>query len=203
MRHLFVTHHAASARWLAAFPELEIVAPEDALSAVGSEQTLCWLDLSSVKEGSEQLLLSELLERGLMVVVMSAVPSDSEAAIYLTSGAAGYCHLESVPQQLQDIAGVVEKGGYWMPSNLLQQLVSLVSSTTAKMPAAAVDFSDLTVREYEVAQLVGRGLSNREIAEFLGVTERTIKSHLTIVFDKLGIRDRVKLALMVNSLPIH
>ena len=50
---------------------------------------------------------------------------------------------------------------------------------------------------------VGRGLSNREIAEQLGLGERTIKAHLTTTFEKLQVRDRVQLALAVNRLPIH
>ena len=64
-------------------------------------------------------------------------------------------------------------------------------------------FEILTEREYEVAMAVGQGLSNREIAEQLGLGERTIKAHLTTTFEKLQVRDRVQLALAVNRLPIH
>jgi two-component system nitrate/nitrite response regulator NarL len=51
--------------------------------------------------------------------------------------------------------------------------------------------------------LVGRGHNNREIAEKLEVSERTVKANLTAVFAKLDLRDRVQLALYVNRLPIH
>ena len=66
----------------------------------------------------------------------------------------------------------------------------------------------LTKREYEIATLVGRGESNKRIANRLDITERTVKAHLTEIFRKLQITDRIKLALMmkdtVSSLkPLH
>jgi len=58
----------------------------------------------------------------------------------------------------------------------------------------------LTEREVEVARLVAGGSSNREVAEQLAVTERTVKAHLTTIFEKLAIRDRLQLSLKVNGL---
>jgi two-component system, NarL family, response regulator DevR len=57
----------------------------------------------------------------------------------------------------------------------------------------------LTPREREIAALVARGLSNAQIATRLGVTERTVKNRLTVVFHKLGVRSRVQLALRVRE----
>ncbi len=53
----------------------------------------------------------------------------------------------------------------------------------------------LTTREAEVAQLVGEGHTNRKIAEQLGISEQTVKNHLTAVYDKTGAATRVQLAL--------
>ncbi|MDG2136724.1 MAG: LuxR C-terminal-related transcriptional regulator [Luminiphilus sp.] len=50
---------------------------------------------------------------------------------------------------------------------------------------------------------VGKGLNNKEIASQLGLGERTVKAHLTTTFEKLHVRDRVQLALIVNRLPLH
>ena len=58
---------------------------------------------------------------------------------------------------------------------------------------------NLTKREYEIAILVGRGESNKQIARRLDITERTVKSHLTEIFRKLAITDRIKLALLVKD----
>ena len=62
-----------------------------------------------------------------------------------------------------------------------------------------VSFDDLTKRERQVAQSVSDGLSNREIAARLNISERTVKARLTAVFQKLGVRDRVQLALLMRG----
>ena len=64
---------------------------------------------------------------------------------------------------------------------------------------AALD--DLTKRERQVAQAVADGLSNREIAERLSISERTVKARLTSVFQKVDVRDRVQLALLLRGGP--
>ena len=53
-----------------------------------------------------------------------------------------------------------------------------------------------------VALEVAKGATNKEIAATLGITERTVKSHLTLIFDKTGVRDRVQLALLLNNIQI-
>ena len=59
-------------------------------------------------------------------------------------------------------------------------------------------FAVLTPREIEIARLIGQGASNKRIARQLSITERTVKAHLTMIFRKTGVDDRVKLALMVS-----
>ena len=63
--------------------------------------------------------------------------------------------------------------------------------------------ANLTRRECEIATLVGNGESNKQIARLLDITERTVKAHLTEVFRKLEIADRLKLALMVKGSMTH
>ena len=58
---------------------------------------------------------------------------------------------------------------------------------------------NLTRREYEIAMLVGKGESNKKIAQHLAITERTVKAHLTEIFRKLQISDRIKLALIMKD----
>jgi DNA-binding NarL/FixJ family response regulator len=59
--------------------------------------------------------------------------------------------------------------------------------------------ADLTQREREIATLIGIGESNKQIARRLTITERTVKAHLTEIFRKLGIGDRLRLALRVTA----
>jgi DNA-binding NarL/FixJ family response regulator len=57
----------------------------------------------------------------------------------------------------------------------------------------------LTAKEKLVAELVAKGFTNKEVAKQLAITDRTVKAHLTAVFDKLGVRDRVHLALLLKA----
>ena len=133
-------------------------------------------------------------------MVMSATPSEAEAFQALNAGAAGYCHLEAAPEQLREIALVVGHGGLWMPPGLLQRLLALsVRTAPASTADAAPALAELTAREREVAAQVALGASNSEIADALGITGRTVKAHLTAIFAKLGVRDRVQLALMMRG----
>ena len=59
--------------------------------------------------------------------------------------------------------------------------------------------NDLTKREEEVLRLVGQGLANKQIARRLGIGERTVKAHLTSVFQRLGVSDRVQAALWARE----
>jgi DNA-binding NarL/FixJ family response regulator len=88
-----------------------------------------------------------------------------------------------------------------MPPELLQRFLAL--STRAIPPAMPEEptLNSLTSREVMVAEQVARGASNREIAEALEITERTVKAHLSAIFEKLEVRDRVQLALRMNNIP--
>jgi DNA-binding NarL/FixJ family response regulator len=72
-------------------------------------------------------------------------------------------------------------------------LVAQISSSKA------VSLDELTKRERQVAKAVADGLSNREIAARLSISERTVKARLTSVFQKLNVRDRVQLALLLRG----
>jgi len=76
-----------------------------------------------------------------------------------------------------------------------------------RLPPRAVSPSQvlqekLTEREREVALAVSRGASNKEVARQLGITERTVKAHVSIIFTKLAVQDRLHLALRIRELHI-
>jgi DNA-binding NarL/FixJ family response regulator len=58
----------------------------------------------------------------------------------------------------------------------------------------------LTAREQETAALLARGASNKEIARQLDITERTVKAHVGAMLEKLGVRDRLRLSLIINGI---
>jgi DNA-binding NarL/FixJ family response regulator len=100
---------------------------------------------------------------------------------------------------------VVENGGLWVGQSLLQKLVGTTSRLIGQRMSGQNGqdcLSQLSEREAQVAKLVAGGASNKEIAGQLSITERTVKAHLSAVFEKLGLRDRLQLSLKINGLSI-
>jgi DNA-binding NarL/FixJ family response regulator len=161
------------------------------------------LDLTGIATDLHTENVAAASSLGRPVVAMVGAPGEAEAFSLLNAGVQGYCHVTAAPEQLREIALVVENGGLWMPPPLLQRFLA-VSTRAIPVPApAAHELNDLTAREVMVAEQVARGASNREIAEELEITERTVKAHLSAIFDKLGVRDRVQLALRMNNIPTY
>jgi len=191
-------------RWCLAFPEARVasqIAEVDVLdrSVPGS----LWLDLSAIPAESRLVSAAAACALGWPAVAMVAVPNEAEAFSLLKAGVQGYCHVEAAFEQLREIALVVEHGGLWMPPDLMQRFLSVSTRVIAVAAPEVPELNDLTSRELMVAEQVAHGASNREIAEALKITERTVKAHLSAIFEKLGVRDRVQLALRMNNIPIY
>ena len=88
-----------------------------------------------------------------------------------------------------------------MPPTMRQGFLAVSTLSVAAVQLGMAEFDELTGREQMVAEQVALGASNREIAEKLEITERTVKAHLSAIFAKLGARDRVQLALKMNNIP--
>ena len=84
------------------------------------------------------------------------------------------------------------------PALMARLLRALGARLTRAAPRADV-LDGLSAREREVAEAVAQGLSNKEIALRLALTERTVKAHLAAVFDKLGVRDRLQLVVKIGA----
>ena len=191
-------------RWREAFPAARAAAKmarltEKVLTDTGS----LWLDTAQLPEQLRMPRVIAACALGRPVVVMVGVPAEGEAHAFLNAGAVGYCHVEATPEQLQEIATVVEHGGLWMPPALLQRFLALTMRATGSQITQVQPLNELTSRELMVAEQVAKGASNREIAEILSITERTVKAHLSAIFEKLQVRDRVQLALKMNNIPTY
>ena len=201
MKHVFVTPVGALRnRWREAFPEALVVTSVEALALEAPAAEVAWLDASQMDDTARRERLAAATAAGYRVVVLSAAPGEADAFQALNAGAVGYCHLESAPEQLREVGLVVAHGGLWMPAELVQRLVALSVRTQPASDVARVNLEVLTPRERDVARHVAQGASNREVAAALDITERTVKAHLSAVFEKLAVRDRVQLALVMSQI---
>ncbi len=136
--------------------------------------------------------------KGLRAIVASARPHDEQGTKVLASGAVGYCHTYAPPALLNQILEVVDAGEIWMGRSLVTRLLRLVESRAGGQEEWHANA--LTEREDMVARRAAVGEANGEIAAALGITERTVKAHLSSVFEKLGVSDRLQLALRVHGI---
>ena len=189
--------------WRAAMPAANVV-----LRSVGNRVQpgagkIRWCRLRAGEKHTD--VLPPLFVPGKFIVVLADQPDDALILDVLAAGAAGCCNTHAAPEVLQQVALVVENGGLWVGQSLLSRLIGDTARILARRetPEAHDDWSGLlSEREVQVARLVASGESNKEIARELAITERTVKAHLTAIFEKLGLRDRLHLSLRVNGLPL-
>lgn len=135
-------------------------------------------------------------------IALSDEPNDDEGLVAFSAGASGYCNAHAAPEVLHQVAEVVLHGGLWVGRSILDRLVFAVTRRQQSSPAGntqvVLEQASLTEREREVTLQVANGVANKEIALALDISERTVKAHLTSAFKKLGVRDRLQLALLLN-----
>lgn len=191
--NVFVTHSPVPPeRWLQAFPEAIITS---AIAPNLAPETLVWLHNLSLSN------LGGSSRTGVQFIVLHDEPSDEKGLAALSEGAAGYANAHATPQLLHTIESVVRNHGLWVGETLLNRLtraISMATTTTAKQ-AQHPALAKLSERERDVATRVAHGESNKEVARDLNITERTVKAHLTAVFEKLGVRDRLQLAVLLGT----
>ena len=102
--------------------------------------------------------------------------------------------------RLVEAVRVISGGAVWLGQKVIQQLI-LESYSKAKeqvAPGSGQRLAGLTPAEHKVAELVAQGQSNLEIAFNLKITERTVKAHLTSIYEKTKTGSRLSLALLIN-----
>ena len=121
------------------------------------------------------------------IVAMTSAAGYRKVLEAMRAGALGYLAKSATQAELLAAVRKVHRGEPWLPAALTRQLLQHWSRPN---PAGAV-----TAREAELLRLVAKGLSNREVGEQLGITEATVRTHLTRLFGKLGAANRVEATL--------
>lgn len=154
-------------------------------------------------DGSEELADLAKLSPETKIVILTPPLSDETEWGLFKAGIRGCCPIDIEPKQLKNVVLAVRQGELWirrtLTCRLLDELAVIIREKNRIKHAASNLLVNLTQREYEIAALVGNGKSNKQIAQHLSITERTVKAHLTEIFRKLDIADRLKLALIVNN----
>ncbi|HEX9992056.1 MAG TPA: response regulator transcription factor [Acidimicrobiales bacterium] len=150
------------------------------------------MDLSMpTMDGVEATRLIVAGDEDVKVVVLTSFGEESRIVEALNAGAHGYLLKHIDPDDLIDAVRSAAAGD----SPLDPRAGRVLLDQRRRSP----DAGELTRREVEVLQLVGQGLANKQIARRLGIGERTVKAHLTSIFQRLGVTDRVQAALWARE----
>ncbi|AVH22804.1 response regulator transcription factor [Nocardia cyriacigeorgica] len=123
------------------------------------------------------------------VLVLTTFDDDQLLSGALRAGAAGFILKDSPAEDLIRAVRTVAGGGAWLDPAVTGRVLSAYRTVRPATPTDA-RLAELTAREYEVLELIGRGRVNSEIARELGISEVTVKSHVGHIFGKLDLRDR-------------
>jgi DNA-binding NarL/FixJ family response regulator len=213
MRILIVDDHALVRRGMnyvvkEGFPDAEVVEAESAASALqalrgGGKVDIALVDVRMPDLDGLELLRAIKVEWVDMPVIMI---STYENAPYvkraLADGAAGYLLKDATPEDLSQAINVALSGsGNVLSPRVIQNLFEDQESSSSPNGSRRNEYS-LTQREHDILALLAEGKSNREIAQRLYLSEKTVKAHLAAIFRKLGVTNRTQAAMMAVQMGV-
>lgn len=183
--------------FLASRPGIEIVGDaDDADSAVAAASELrpdvVIVDLFMPGDGIEAIRRMQELPSPPRALVLTSFASDEKVVPALRAGAAGYLLKDVDPFELEAAVRTVARGGTLLAATATQPVISAVRDGDPPQDEA---LAELTEREREVLDCLARGLTNREIAAELYVSEKTVKTHVSSILMKLHVADRTQAAI--------
>jgi two-component system response regulator DevR len=126
------------------------------------------------------------------VIMLTSYTNDDLIAEAVLAGASGYVLKQVGNEELLRAIEAVRRGEALLDPQVTQRVLQRMRQTERLLDASA--FRDLSKRELEVLHLVSQGKSNREIAQALSVSEKTVRNHVSSVLNKLGLNNRIELA---------
>ena len=129
-------------------------------------------------------------------IIVLTIHEDKEYLLEtIRMGAAGYIMKDAEVEHLIEAIRMVYRGKIYIQSNLTSDIIKEFDSLPNSAVINKADENGLTQRESEVLMLISEGLSNREIADTLYISEKTVKNHVSNIFKKLDVCDRTQAAI--------
>ena len=208
VRLLIIDDHAMTRKALGFFlehqPDLTVVgdagSPEEALAAAVREQPdIILLDLDRGEANGLDLLPDlHTAAPDAHVIVLTGVRDVQMHRHAVRLGAVGLVLKERTPEVLLEAIAKVAAGEVWLESLLVASLLSEMTRRHQPSPPPdpeTIKMKALTAREREIITLIGQGCRNQTIADRLCISESTVRNHLTSIYGKLAVGDRLELAI--------
>lgn len=161
-------------------------------------EQLYLLHMTGMELDCYEWLLKHVSGKPIRVGVCSDLPNIREMLECVRLGAKGYCNSHMATLHYHQMLELLTNGQSWFPPQMLDETFRLAQQTI-KPAANQAQLEILTAREKEIAHAVGEGKSNRQIADLFDISEPTVKTHLSNIFRKLELKDRVGLVLYLKQ----
>ena len=134
------------------------------------------------------------------VIALATLPAFPEAFQALQLGIRGYGNRQMRLSNLVQAVEAVKDGQIWLPPSIVSQLIDVVGNTRDRDNSVSREglLQALSKREQEVALYVAKGMSNQEVADKMFVSLRTVKAHLSSIYEKTDVRNRLELGLALS-----
>jgi DNA-binding NarL/FixJ family response regulator len=137
------------------------------------------------------------------VIILTTFDDESYIFDGLRAGALGYLLKDVSGQELAEAVRKVAAGGALIEPSVARKVLAEFSRLTPSRPASLAGLPEpLSAREEDILAGIARGLTNKEIALRLSLTEGTVKNYISVIFQKLGVQDRTQAALKARELGI-
>jgi len=133
---------------------------------------------------------------GMRVLILTTFDHDAYVYESLRAGASGFLLKSAPPRDLAGAIRTVAAGQSLLAPEITRRMIEEYVQRPAPASGRPESLAELTTRELEVLQLLAEGLSSSEIAKALFLSEPTVKTHVTRIFSKLGLRDRVQAVIL-------
>jgi DNA-binding NarL/FixJ family response regulator len=137
------------------------------------------------------------------VLILTTFEQDDYVFGALRAGASGFLLKRARPEELIAAVHTIAAGDSLLSPSVTRRVIGRLAQQPTPEVADQAKLEQLTPREREVLELIARGLSNREIAEALGVEESTIRTHVKRILMKLGLRDRVQAVIFAYETGVN
>ena len=180
----------------------------DLKSAIEKEAIVFLLYHLGLRQNDEADFMSiqTNFKQKLNTLVLTNTPNPEQGVRLLNINVRGYANTYLEHDKLMMALSVIEQGEIWAGASLIQYMLtnSTAKDNFEESPGISSNvensvFHQLTAREQEIAQKILTGLQNKLIADELSITERTVKAHLSAIYKKLEVRNRLELTIKLQQ----
>ena len=196
--YLYAQNPEALQRWM----QLQGVKFKPCFNLMGLAETATeGLILVHLTDNPQQLAeIKALTTAGIKVIALANEPSGPEGAKLFKLGIKGSLNTYTDPIKLQHAIEVVLQGNVWLGQTVMSAMIQNITKTPALNTAWQIGLND---KELETAKAILQGKRNKEIADLLNVTERTIKGYVHQLLEKFDAKDRLGLVLKIQNWPVE